>query len=133
MHEGGSAERPAIFFDDAEDFRAWLEANHESATELWMGLHKKHVEDRGLQWAEAVREALCFGWIDSMSQRIDDSDGCSVKDSWARLDLTLEDFARLVVGEWVWLDPSTALPEGAGAGAGARTWQRVMDADALTE
>jgi len=63
--------------------------------------------------------------------RIDDSDGCSVKDSWARLDLTLEDFARLVVGEWVWLDPSTALPEG--AGAGARTWQRVMDAAALTE
>src|SRR5829696_5792517 len=61
MHEGGSTERPAIFFDDAEDFRAWLEANHESATELWMGLNKKHVEARGLQWAEAVREALCYG------------------------------------------------------------------------
>jgi len=79
MHEGGSAERPAIFFDDAEDFRAWLEANHESATELWMGLHKKHVEDRGLQWAEAVREALCFGWIDSMAQRIDED---AVRQRW---------------------------------------------------
>ena len=79
MHEGGSAERPAIFFDDAEDFRAWLEANHESATELWMGLHKKHVEDRGLQWAEAVREALCFGWIDSMAQRIDED---TVRQRW---------------------------------------------------
>ena len=72
MREGGSPERPAVFFDDAADFRAWLEANHESATELWMGLNKKHVEPRGLQWAEAVREALCFGWIDSMAQRIDD-------------------------------------------------------------
>ena len=38
--------------------------------------------------------------------RVDDSDGCSVKDSWSRLDLSMEDFARLVVGEWVWLDPS---------------------------
>lgn len=69
---GGSAERPALFFRDAAEFRAWLEANHESATELWMGLHKKHVADRGLTWEDAVPEALCFGWIDSVSQRIDE-------------------------------------------------------------
>ena len=61
-----------MFFDDADDFRAWLEANHDTATELWMGLNKKHVEPPGLQWADAVREALCFGWIDSLAQRIDD-------------------------------------------------------------
>jgi uncharacterized protein YdeI (YjbR/CyaY-like superfamily) len=72
MRQGGSAERPATFFDDAAEFRGWLEANHASATELWMGLNKKHVEPRGLQWAEAVRVALCFGWIDSVAQRIDD-------------------------------------------------------------
>jgi uncharacterized protein YdeI (YjbR/CyaY-like superfamily) len=72
MRQGGSQERPAVFFDDAADFRRWLEANHETETELWMGLTKKHVEPRGLQWAEAVREALCFGWIDSVAQRIDD-------------------------------------------------------------
>jgi hypothetical protein len=62
--------------------------------------------------------------------RVDDSDGCSIKDSWARLDLSLEDFARLVVGEWVWLDPATPLPDL--GGAGARTWQRVTTADELT-
>ena len=61
-----------MFFDDADDFRAWLEAHHDTATELWMGLNKKHVEPPGLQWADAVREALCFGWIDSLAQRIDD-------------------------------------------------------------
>ncbi|WP_404382092.1 YdeI/OmpD-associated family protein [Knoellia locipacati] len=76
MHQigmpGGSAERPALFFRDAAEFRAWLEANHESATELWMGLHKKHVPDRGLTWEDAVPEALCFGWIDSVSQGIDE-------------------------------------------------------------
>jgi len=69
---GGSAERPATFFRDAAEFRAWLVAHHESATELWMGLHKKHVTDRGLTWEDAVPEALCFGWIDSVAQRIDD-------------------------------------------------------------
>ncbi|WP_347755598.1 YdeI/OmpD-associated family protein [Agrococcus sp. ProA11] len=69
---GGSDERPAVFFRDAAEFRAWLEANHETSTELWMGLRSKHVEPRGLTWAEAVPEALCFGWIDSLSQRIDD-------------------------------------------------------------
>ncbi len=69
--QGGTLERPATFFRDAAEFRAWLEANHETATELWMGLNAKHVEPRGLTWAEAVPEALCFGWIDSLSQRID--------------------------------------------------------------
>ena len=46
-------------------FRAWLAANHDTATELWMGLYKKHVPDRGLTWEEGVIEALCWGWIDS--------------------------------------------------------------------
>ena len=67
---GGSDERPATFFADAAEFRAWLEAHHETATELWMGLRKKHVADRGLTWDDAVPEALCFGWIDSVAQRI---------------------------------------------------------------
>ncbi|WP_404312449.1 YdeI/OmpD-associated family protein [Agrococcus terreus] len=69
---GGTPERPAVFFRDAAEFRAWLEANHDSVSELWMGLRAKHVEPRGITWAEAVPEALCFGWIDSVSQRIDD-------------------------------------------------------------
>lgn len=68
---GGSAERPALFFSGAPEFRRWLEAHHATASELWMGLNAKHVEPRGLTWAEAVPEALCFGWIDSLSQRID--------------------------------------------------------------
>ncbi|BDZ65305.1 YdeI/OmpD-associated family protein [Agromyces mangrovi Wang et al. 2018] len=69
---GGTPERPALFFSGPAEFRDWLEANHETETELWMGLYKKHVPDRGLTWEEAVPEALCFGWIDSVGQRIDD-------------------------------------------------------------
>jgi uncharacterized protein YdeI (YjbR/CyaY-like superfamily) len=71
---GGSDERPAVFFRDAAELRAWFEANHATATELWMGLHKRTspAADRGLDWAGAVPEALCFGWIDSVSQPIDE-------------------------------------------------------------
>ncbi|MFC6705819.1 YdeI/OmpD-associated family protein [Flexivirga alba] len=69
---GGTPERPARFFADAAEFGAWLAAHHDTETELWMGLAKKHVPDRGLTWAQAVPEALCWGWIDSVSQRIDD-------------------------------------------------------------
>ena len=79
MHDGGSAERPATFFDDAAEFRAWLEANHADATELWMGLNKKHVTPRGLTWEAAVPEALCFGWIDSKVERLDDD---AVRQRW---------------------------------------------------
>ncbi len=76
---GGSPERPALFFGGPQEFRAWLEANHQTAPELWMGLYKKHVPERGLVWADAVVEALCYGWIDSVAQRIDDD---AVRQRW---------------------------------------------------
>ncbi|AKU15504.1 YdeI/OmpD-associated family protein [Luteipulveratus mongoliensis] len=69
---GGSPERPAVFFADAAEWRRWLAANHATETQVWMGLYKKHVPDRVLTWEDAVVEALCFGWIDSVAQRIDE-------------------------------------------------------------
>ena len=69
---GGTPERPARFFDTPEEFGAWLALHHDTETELWMGLNKKHVADRGLTWERAVPEALCWGWIDSVAQRIDE-------------------------------------------------------------
>lgn len=65
-------DRSAVFFASAAEFRAWLEANHDTATELWMGLYRKGDPRQGITWAEAVPEAPCFGWIDSVSQRIDE-------------------------------------------------------------
>lgn len=76
---GGSAERPAIFFADAAQWGAWLEAHHDSAADIWMGLNKKHVADRGLTWEDAVVEALRYGWIDSQVQRIDED---AVRQRW---------------------------------------------------
>lgn len=69
---GGTPERPAVFFADAAELRAWFERHHDTATELWTGLRGKHVDDRGLTWADAVLVALCYGWIDSANERVDD-------------------------------------------------------------
>jgi uncharacterized protein YdeI (YjbR/CyaY-like superfamily) len=69
---GGTPEQPALFFTGPEEFARWLEVNHDSAVELWMGLDNKHVSDRGLTWKDAVVEALRWGWIDSRAERIDE-------------------------------------------------------------
>ena len=61
-----------LWFDDAAGWRAWLEANHDSAAEVWVGMYKKHSSRHNMTWSEAVDEALCFGWIDSVMHRIDD-------------------------------------------------------------
>jgi uncharacterized protein YdeI (YjbR/CyaY-like superfamily) len=60
-----------IFFRSPAEWRAWLEANHESASEVWVGMWKAGTGKPTVTWAEAVREALCFGWIDGKSKRID--------------------------------------------------------------
>jgi uncharacterized protein YdeI (YjbR/CyaY-like superfamily) len=61
------------FFATQADFRAWLERNHETAAELWVGLHRKGSEKPSITWPEAVDQALCFGWIDGIRKRVDDT------------------------------------------------------------
>jgi uncharacterized protein YdeI (YjbR/CyaY-like superfamily) len=61
-----------IFFESAAEWRAWLEEHHERETEVWVGMWRKAV-GRGMTWSEAVDEALCFGWIDSVAKRVDDA------------------------------------------------------------
>lgn len=61
------------YFRSPAEFRAWLEANHAAADELWVGFYKKHTGKQGMSWSEAVDQALCFGWIDSVVHRVDDA------------------------------------------------------------
>ena len=60
-----------IFFATAADFRGWFEANHDKASELWVGLRKKSSGLPSVTYREAVDVALCFGWIDSAMKSID--------------------------------------------------------------
>jgi uncharacterized protein YdeI (YjbR/CyaY-like superfamily) len=62
----------ALFFDTAADLRAWFEQHHETAPELFVGYWKKTSGRRGVTHPEAIEQALCFGWIDSIGRSIDE-------------------------------------------------------------
>jgi uncharacterized protein YdeI (YjbR/CyaY-like superfamily) len=62
----------AIFFTTPDEFRAWLEAHHDTESEVWVGYYRKATGKPSMTWSEAVDEALCFGWIDGKRQRIDE-------------------------------------------------------------
>ncbi len=59
-------------FKTAELFRQWLEKNHASTTELYIGHYKKASGKVAMTYPEAVDEALCFGWIDGVIKKIYD-------------------------------------------------------------
>lgn len=61
-----------IHFKTAEAFRTWLEKNHDKETELGVAFYKKDSGKSGITYKEAVKEALCFGWIDGVGRRIDE-------------------------------------------------------------
>lgn len=60
------------YFRSAAEFRRWLEKNHERAAELWVGFYKKASGRKGITYKEAVDQALCYGWIDGILNRVDD-------------------------------------------------------------
>jgi uncharacterized protein YdeI (YjbR/CyaY-like superfamily) len=66
-------ERPtdAIFFTSSDELRDWFDANHDTAPELWLGSYKKSSGKPSVSWSDAVDEALCVGWIDSVRYSLD--------------------------------------------------------------
>jgi uncharacterized protein YdeI (YjbR/CyaY-like superfamily) len=61
------------YFETPADLREWLERNHESAAELWVGFRRKASGLPSITWPEAVDEALCVGWIDGVRKSVDDT------------------------------------------------------------
>ena len=62
-----------LFFAAPAAFREWLTAHHADASELLVGFRKRTTGEASLTWPESVDEALCFGWIDGVRRRIDDT------------------------------------------------------------
>ncbi len=54
-------------------WRAWLEANYAGQAELWLAIYKKGSGKTAVTYEEAVEEALCYGWIDGLTQTIDEN------------------------------------------------------------
>jgi uncharacterized protein YdeI (YjbR/CyaY-like superfamily) len=66
------SEPTPIFFTSPEEFYAWLEEHHASESEVYVGFYKQHTGKRAMSWSQAVDQALCFGWIDTRANAIDE-------------------------------------------------------------
>ncbi|POY37541.1 bacteriocin-protection protein [Solitalea longa] len=64
------------FFPTPDDFRKWLEQNHETSTEFLVGFYKVNSGKPSITWPESVNQALCFGWIDGVRKSIDEESYC---------------------------------------------------------
>ena len=69
--EGNPTSSEPIFFPTPAAFRSWLEKNHATSREQWIGFYKKGSGRPSIIWPESVDEALCVGWIDGLRKTID--------------------------------------------------------------
>jgi uncharacterized protein YdeI (YjbR/CyaY-like superfamily) len=58
-------------FRDREAWRRWLSVHHDKASEIWLAYYKKGTGKKSVTYDEALDEALCFGWIDSVIRSLD--------------------------------------------------------------
>ncbi len=63
---------PHLSLASAAEWEAWLEANHDSAEGVWLKIAKKGSGKTSVTIAEALDACLCFGWIDSRREALDD-------------------------------------------------------------
>lgn len=66
-----------IIFPTQNDFREWLEENHETETEIIVGFYNVKSGKTSMTWSEAVDQALCFGWIDGVRRKVDEASYCN--------------------------------------------------------
>ncbi len=62
--------RKELYFKNRIAWREWLLLNHASSKGIYIILHKVSSSKESMRWEEAVQEALCFGWIDSVVKKI---------------------------------------------------------------
>ena len=62
----------SVFIETRAQWRTWLEENHTRAEGVWLIYNKKASGKPTVPYAEQVEEALCFGWVDSKGNKLDD-------------------------------------------------------------
>ncbi len=70
--EKSISKESVTFFKTQDDFRKWLEINHEKETELIVGFYKVKSGKPSMNWSQSVDQALCFGWIDGIRKSMDE-------------------------------------------------------------
>jgi uncharacterized protein YdeI (YjbR/CyaY-like superfamily) len=62
-----------VVAQDADQWRKWLDEHHDSESEVWLVFHKLHTGVSSIAYQDALDEALCFGWVDRLVKRLDES------------------------------------------------------------
>jgi len=63
---------PMLQVQSRRQWRAWLAKNGRSSRGVWFVFYKAHTGRKSIPYEDMIREALCFGWIDSLVKRLDD-------------------------------------------------------------
>ena len=61
-----------LYLHERKKWRTWLRNNYKSRDEIWLVYAKKHTGEPRISYNDAVEEALCFGWIDSIVKTVDE-------------------------------------------------------------
>jgi len=61
-----------LYVTDPQEWREWLEAHYKTENEIWLVYYKKNTSKPRIVYNDAVEQALCFGWIDSIVKKLDD-------------------------------------------------------------
>ncbi len=64
---------PVETFRSADEFKTWLEKNHNLSDGVWLKIFRKDADENGIARAEALDEALCYGWIDGQAKKHDET------------------------------------------------------------
>jgi uncharacterized protein YdeI (YjbR/CyaY-like superfamily) len=86
------AESLETFYPETpEQWRTWLKENHTREKGIWLVQYNKKYGKPSLSWSEAVDEALCFGWIDSLKKKLNDESSIQYfgkrkpKSTWSKI------------------------------------------------
>lgn len=81
------------FFRSQSELRSWFTKKHKTSAEVSIGFYKKDSGKVSVSYLEAVDEALCFGWIDGIRKKIDDTRYANrftprrPKSNWSKLNI----------------------------------------------
>jgi uncharacterized protein YdeI (YjbR/CyaY-like superfamily) len=68
----GKSTMKQVYVKNRREWREWLTKNHGGSSGIWLVFYKRHTGKPTLEYDDAVEEALCFGWIDSIIKKIDE-------------------------------------------------------------
>ena len=122
--------KPLLLMETQDEWRAWLEENHEKSSGVWVVSWKKATGRAFVPFTDAVDEALCFGWVDSKINKLDEERAMRLftprnpKSPWSRINK--EKVARLLEkGQMA--APGMRLVEGAKADGSWNIYDEIED------